>query len=72
MGRQYEGKVPQDFTGSFYRNGPQRLRLGGDEIRLLGSAEGYCFEGLTPHRFQVVDKLLLIISANISSRSGSE
>jgi len=26
-----EGNVPTDFTGTFFRNGPGRLKLGGEE-----------------------------------------
>ncbi|WP_085757593.1 carotenoid oxygenase family protein [Oceanicoccus sagamiensis] len=33
-----EGKVPEDLTGSFYRNGPGRLKLGDEEF-------GHWFDG---------------------------
>ena len=33
-----EGKVPSDLTGSFFRNGPGRLKLGGEVV-------GHWFDG---------------------------
>ncbi len=35
-----EGKIPADFTGTFFRNGPGRLTLGGEGVRNWFDADG--------------------------------
>lgn len=35
-----EGKIPADFTGTFFRNGPGRLTLGGEHVRNWFDCDG--------------------------------
>ena len=34
------GEVPKDFQGTFFRNGPGRLKLGGEEYRHWFDGDG--------------------------------